>query len=122
MLVQQRVDDLRAEVAHADVVDIGEAEAHAGLDLVALDDGLVLAAEIPHRLGDAIDEVRIDVAHDGVGGIADRFDPAGSYCRVLGMHRLALVFVLVAGCSKSDKAPEAKDPMAPPAEPKKEKE
>lgn len=26
------------------------------------------------------------------------------------MHRLALVFALVAGCSKSDKAPEAKDP------------
>lgn len=28
------------------------------------------------------------------------------------MHRLALVFVLVAGCSKTEKAPEAKDPYA----------
>jgi hypothetical protein len=65
VLVEQRVDDLRAQVAHPDVVHIRKREAHARLDAALLHDGLIFAAEIAHRLGDAIDEVRIDVAHDG---------------------------------------------------------
>src|SRR5262245_60309757 len=51
-------------MGHADVVDIGKSEAHARVGRV-LDDRLVLAAEIARRLGDAIDEIGIEVAHGG---------------------------------------------------------
>ena len=50
-------------MGHSDVVDVGERETDAGKDLVALDDALVLATEVSHRLGNAIDEVGVEMAH-----------------------------------------------------------
>jgi hypothetical protein len=72
--IEQRIDDLGPQVRHPDVVDIRKREADAGLEAldavpgVLLDHGLVLAAEVPHRLGDAIDEVCINVSHEAVPG------------------------------------------------------
>ncbi len=53
-----------AEMGHADVVDIGEREAHAGIRRV-FHHRLVLAAQVARRLGDAIDEICVNVAHAG---------------------------------------------------------
>ena len=64
LLVQERIEDLRPEVRHPDVVDVGERQRDAHVDgRPVLDDRLVLAAEIPRRLLDVADEGRIRMLH-----------------------------------------------------------
>ncbi len=66
-LVEHRVDDLRPEMGHPDVVHIRKPEAHARVRLI-LGDRHVLAAEVSRRLGDAVDEVGVEVAHWNMSG------------------------------------------------------
>ena len=59
VLVEERVEDLRPEVGHPDVVDVGEREADARLDRRRiLGDRLILAAEVARRLLDLVQETR----------------------------------------------------------------
>ena len=60
IVVEDLVEDLEAEVAHPDVVDVGEREAHARIGSVpVLADGAVLTAEVASRLVDAVNELRV---------------------------------------------------------------
>ncbi len=62
--VEDRVEDLGPQVRHADLVEIGEGQHHAGGHLGrVLDHRLVLAAQVAGRDRDAVDEVGVDVAH-----------------------------------------------------------
>ena len=61
-LVDDRVEDLGPHVAHADVVDVGEAEGEAAVYAAPIfDDRVVLTAHIARRLLDGVDEGGVGV-------------------------------------------------------------
>ena len=63
IVVEQLVEDLEAEVAHPDVVDVGESQADRGLDGgPVLDDGAHLAPGVAGGLLHAIEETGVRVA------------------------------------------------------------